>query len=172
LRFVFEREFYKLGLGKDYIHTYHAWNGWWDMKGRQPDRQRRATEEWIGQMLSLDTVFEILADDRCRAILYCFIQSEGESATLDELTEAVSVVQSRCGHKTGDEDLDSLAEALVDDQIPRLLEAGIIECDPRSETIRYWSQPTLEEYATHAGYQECDGDFFDGCSNLLPVENE
>jgi hypothetical protein len=148
------------------------WNGRWDMMEGQPEWGRRAAKEWIGQTLSLDTVFDMLADDRCRAILYCFLQAEGESAPLDDLTEAVRAVQSHCGHENGDENLDRLAEALVDDQIPRLLEADIIECDSRSETIRYWSQPTLEEYAIHAGYQEFDGDFSVGCGGLLSVENE
>ncbi len=38
--------------------------------------------------------------------------------------------------------------------LPKLADANIIDYDPRSESIRYWGQPVLEEYAEHVAAME------------------
>jgi hypothetical protein len=38
--------------------------------------------------------------------------------------------------------------------LPKLEDAGILEQDPRSETVRYWSQPSVEEWLEHAQHKE------------------
>jgi len=38
--------------------------------------------------------------------------------------------------------------------LPKLEDAGILEQDPRSETVRYWGQPSVEEWLEHAQHKE------------------
>ncbi|AEH35352.1 hypothetical protein Halxa_0713 [Halopiger xanaduensis SH-6] len=38
--------------------------------------------------------------------------------------------------------------------LPKLEDAGVLEHDPRSETVRYWTQPSLEEWLEHAYHKE------------------
>ncbi|MXV62498.1 hypothetical protein GS429_10565 [Natronorubrum sp. JWXQ-INN-674] len=38
--------------------------------------------------------------------------------------------------------------------LPKLEDAGVLEHDQRSETVRYWTQPSLEEWLEHAQHKE------------------
>ncbi|WP_331236083.1 DUF7344 domain-containing protein [Natronorarus salvus] len=102
---------------------------------------------------SLDAVFAVLSERYCRYVLYYFVQRDVDAASVDELEEAVRLIEtcldSAAGLETGE-----LTETLVGESLPKLERTGAVEFDTHSETIRYCREPRLEEYAAHAAYQE------------------
>lgn len=103
--------------------------------------------------LDLDAVFDLLAEPRRRKLLY-HLSSYEEVASLDDLATAIAA----------EEHGGSPPEALVDRvrcelhhvHLPRLTAEQVVEYDVRTRTVRYWGQPTLEEYVSHAAHQERD----------------
>jgi len=43
--------------------------------------------------------------------------------------------------------------------LPKLEDAGLVEYDSRSETVRYWSQPSLEELLEHVRHKEHQSEY-------------
>ena len=100
---------------------------------------------------SLDQVFDVLANRRRRYVLYY----------LREVDDGVATVQDVAEYVLGTEDeldvsdtLRSIDTALHHVHLPKLEAAGIVEYDSRSETIRYWGQPSLDEWLEHAHHKE------------------
>lgn len=103
---------------------------------------------------SLDRIFDLLSSTRRRQILYYLHnQSEGV-ATIDELVEYV-VVQEPEQWADAHPHEREVETALHHVHLPKLIEYGVLEYDPRSQTVRYWSQPSLEEWLEHAYHKEC-----------------
>lgn len=101
---------------------------------------------------SLDLVFELLSVQRRRYALYYLADQNDGIATLGELADSIltreSDAESREEHRT------QIQTSLQHVHLPRLEDAGILEYDARSDTIRYWEQPTLEEWLEHARHKE------------------
>jgi hypothetical protein len=90
----------------------------------------------------IDEVFALLSND-CRRRVCLFLRRAGiEVATLDDLVDALASDAS-------DEERERLAINLHHRHLPKLDEAGIVDYDPRSNTARYWGQPTVEKWAEH-----------------------
>ncbi|ARS90872.1 DUF7344 domain-containing protein [Natrarchaeobaculum aegyptiacum] len=120
---------------------------------------------------SLDLVFDLLSNRRRRYALYLLYDQPDGVATIDEVTDHVTCLETRelgtgagagagtetgTGH-TGETTADRKREIQVELQhvhLPKLEDAGILEIDHRSETLRYWTQPTLEEWLEHAQHKE------------------
>lgn len=103
--------------------------------------------------LDLDTVFEVLSDRRRRYVLYTMSRAEGGSMTVDRL--AMRIGRMEGDHAaTGERHTERIADDLRERQLPKLIEAGIVEYDDRSETVRYYGRPALEEWLEHAEYKE------------------
>ncbi|SEP94528.1 DUF7344 domain-containing protein [Natrinema salaciae] len=119
---------------------------------------------------SLDLVFELLSDSRRRYILYHLHDQSDGVATIENLTENVAALEQAtergdaggksAGGLRADSDRGS-ADRRTDIQLelqhvhlPKLEDAGVIEHDRRSDTVRYWSQPSLEEWLEHAQHKE------------------
>ncbi|WP_254810077.1 DUF7344 domain-containing protein [Natronosalvus amylolyticus] len=98
---------------------------------------------------SLDTVFDILADRRRRFVLYHLYDAVDGVSTVEELVDFVAVHEPDAGPSK-----DEIQVALYHIHLPKLEEAGVIEHDQRSETVRYWTHPSLEEWLEHASYKE------------------
>lgn len=101
-------------------------------------------------VLSLDTVFDVLRDRRRRYVLYNLNRSQRGVASVEEIVEFVVRMEE------GSEHHEQVAEDLYHTHFPRLETAGIIDHDERTETIRYWSLPSLQEWLEHAEYTELD----------------
>ena len=115
------------------------------------------SEEWRGMTPRdrgltapmIDEVFELLADWRRRAVVLHFADAGVSAAMVDELVTAVTQRGTNCPVlSVGDE--SAVRTDLVEVHLPRLDEAGILDFDRRSESVRYWGQPTLEKWAEHA----------------------
>ena len=104
---------------------------------------------------SFDELFDLLAESRRRYALYTLIGTEDGLAEVEQLADDVAMWEAR----TGDEPItdarhEAIAEELRETHLPRLAEADIVEYDDRSDIVRYWRQPTLEEYLEHTHYKE------------------
>ncbi|MDZ7730153.1 MAG: hypothetical protein U5K37_03105 [Natrialbaceae archaeon] len=100
-----------------------------------------------GESLSLDFVFELLASSRRRLVLYRLNEARDGTAKLEDLARYISVYENESS-------LESIQLALEHTHLPKLVAAGIVEFDPRSDTIRYWSHPSIEEWLEHANHIE------------------
>lgn len=109
---------------------------------------------------SLDLVFELLSNRRRRYALYLLYEQPDGVATIDEVTDHVASLENR---ETGTAPTGDTAAAqrkrevqieLQHVHLPKLEDAGVLEIDHRSETLRYWTQPTLEEWLEHARHKE------------------
>lgn len=92
--------------------------------------------------LSLDALLDILANERRRYLLeYLWNESDGvgsfEAATKHIITE----VSRKQGHQPNHDDIQV---DLQQHHLPKLADAGIIEYDVRSQTIRYQENDRLE----------------------------
>lgn len=93
----------------------------------------------------LDELLTILADQYRRDVLSYFRDTSTVDASVDDL---VSEVREQ-GHGTEEQ----VAIRLSHVTLPRLAEAGVIEYDTRSETVKYHGHPELE--ALFNGVTEC-----------------
>lgn len=87
---------------------------------------------------ALDDGIGLLASARCRCILYHFVGSDVDTASLDEL--CTHVLQ----YDPDASDEKSVATGLYHNSLPKLDAAGVIDFDGRSETIRYRGMEDLE----------------------------
>jgi len=115
------------------------------------------SEEWRGMTPRdrgltapmIDDVFELLTDWRRRAVVLHFAHGDASTATLDTLATAVA-------QRGVDRDGITVASVsavrtdLVEVHLPRMDEKGVLDFDERSESVRYWGQPTIEKWAEHA----------------------
>lgn len=98
----------------------------------------------------VDDVFDLLADWRRRAVCRYFTTTGTRSVHVETLAAAV-----RRRITDGDVDeaetcQDAIHEALVEDHLPRLDQAGVLDFDARSDSVHYWGHPTLEKWSEHA----------------------
>ncbi len=106
---------------------------------------------------SLDLVFELLSNSRRRYALYHLNEQPDGVATLETLTENVVAFEQKTGTRDGEHTTDrhaSVQMALTHTHLPKLEDAGLLEYDRRSEMVRYWRQPSVEEWLEHARHKE------------------
>ncbi|ELY79800.1 hypothetical protein [Natrinema pallidum] len=117
---------------------------------------------------SLDLVFDLLSNSRRRYVLYDLNDRPDGVATIENLTENVIALEeaTACDTADGESTTGSTADSDATDQrtgvqlelqhvhLPKLEDAGVLEHDRRSETVRYWTQPSLEEWLEHAHHKE------------------
>ena len=116
---------------------------------REPERE--ATRLTAAGTPSLDQIFDLLSDRRRRYVLYCLYGSQDGVATVDDVAEYVLTLE---GSTVTAETRQRLMTTLGHIHLPRLEDAGIVEYDTRSNTVRYWGQPSLEEWLEHAYHKE------------------
>lgn len=123
---------------------------------------------------SLDLIFDLLSNRRRRYALYYLHEQPDGVASTEEIADAVVARQStpsnteeEATNVSTDVDTDSeesepdpeqrrlrVRTELQHIHLPKLEDAGVIEHDQRSETVRYWTQPSLEEWLEHAHHKE------------------
>jgi len=96
----------------------------------------------------VDDVFGLLADWRRRAVCLYFADESVSSTEVDTL--ATAVAQRGMGRVDDDTDESAVRDALVEEHLPRLDRAGVLDFDERSGSVRYWGQPTVEKWAEYA----------------------
>jgi len=98
----------------------------------------------------VDDVFGLLSDWRRRAVCLHFANDDAVSTVdVDTLATAVAQRGMGCAGIT-DTDESAVRDALVEDHLPELDRAGVLDFDERSGSVRYWGQPTVEKWAEYA----------------------
>ena len=106
--------------------------------------------------LSLDTIFSLLSN-RSRRHVLAYLASETDGVV--DLPELVAAVADRkSGENTDDAPDAAVALAVRHNHFPKLEEAGVLEYDARSRTIRYYGHPKLETYLELARTFETESD--------------
>ena len=94
--------------------------------------------------LPVDAVFEILADERRRHLLYYLIDVAGGEATPTEVADHLAAVES-----SGDPaEQDAILVDLHHRHLPKMVAADVLDCGEsgdRGGLIRYLGDPLLEE---------------------------
>ncbi len=96
--------------------------------------------------LSLNTFFGILSHSYRRLILLSLSQSENDLATIDDLVTVILAQKSETETSMQRTQDDAVRVTLQHNHLPKLDDAGMIDFDARSETIRYRSHPEVEKY--------------------------
>lgn len=87
---------------------------------------------------SLDATFALLADERRRDVVRYFRDAEHDVASLSQLADY------RVDRPNGAGDLELARTALHHAGLPKLADAGVVQYDARSETVRYEGAPMAE----------------------------
>ena len=98
--------------------------------------------------LFIDTILEILADHRRRFVLYVLLDEASGVIEFQSLVDRVMQLERDVLREEPEE--HHRKEIIADLEhwhLPVLEELGLIEFDERSETIRYWTCPHLEEWS-------------------------
>ena len=104
---------------------------------------------------SFDTLFDLLAERRRRYALYALLGTEDGLADVETLVDEVAMQEARTRDVTLTESLrETVADDLRETHLPQLADEDIVEYDVRSDVVRYWRQPTLEEYLEHTHFKE------------------
>lgn len=92
--------------------------------------------------LSLDAILDILANHRRRALLEYLWDQPGDVGSVEGATKHTIL---RIGQKQGAQpNHDDIQVDLQHHHLPKMADAGIIEYDIRSQTIRYHENERLE----------------------------
>lgn len=100
---------------------------------------------------TVDTMFTLLSNETRRLLYHYFLARESPTATIDDL------VTYLLKHDTNgaNHDRKHLRNELLHAHLPKLADAAIIDYDERTETVRYYGHPLLEQLlATAADFSE------------------
>ena len=86
-----------------------------------------------------DERFDALARTDSRAVIQFFRDESTEEATLDDLVTGI------VDGSYWDTDESHARLCLHHSTLPKLADAGILDYDPRSETVRYRGRPAVEQ---------------------------
>lgn len=101
--------------------------------------------------LTLDTIFELLANQRRRLTLYTLTDATDGVTTLHSLIEDVTALSAALNETAFTKDqYRAVARDLYHWHLPVLADVGLIDCDARHEVIRYLNAPQLEAWIARA----------------------
>lgn len=109
-----------------------------DSRGQRDVFTRRGSDD-----TSLDTVFDLLGDQRRRLLLRFFYVNGFDTATFDEVASYIRRWESRMGDRSRPSE-DDVELALIHVHLPRLESAGIVEFERSTATVTYDSSESLE----------------------------
>lgn len=122
-----------------------------DSSEDESDTSDESGEQPIEEIpLSLDALLDILANERRRCLLeYLWSQSEEVGSFEAATKHTITKMSRKHGYQPNH---DNIQVELQQHHLPKLVDAGIIEYDVRSQTIRYRENERLE--ALHEQVQE------------------
>lgn len=103
-----------------------------------------------GSNSSLDQLFEVLAHRRRRYVLYYLADAEDRVVTLDELADVLCAWEREWNGRTDRRRTDHRESVRIDlhhARLPQLANAGFVEYDARSRTVRSRVEDALPESA-------------------------
>lgn len=99
---------------------------------------------------TIDDVFDLLSDWRRRTVCRYFVTTGSSAADVEPLAAAVARRTADSALDPAETNEEAIRAALVEEHLPRLDAAGVVDFDPRSDSVRYWGHPTVEKWAEHA----------------------
>ncbi len=93
--------------------------------------------------LSTEQVVGLLGHKQRRTVITYFDQETTDRASFDDLVEYIVSSDSKTG-ATSSEHHERVRIGLFHNHLPKLSDAGVLEYDQRSETVRYWGDSRLE----------------------------
>lgn len=99
---------------------------------------------------SLDRIFGLLANQRRRYVLYALHEAETTDVTLDDIADQLVAWERQWDDRDDREKAahrERICIALHQNHLPQLAEAGLIDYDTRSQTVRNWEEPSLKQWA-------------------------
>lgn len=114
-----------------------------------PERDGGTDDSTPGDPLQSDRFFDVLADGRRRTLVRYLAEREGDAASTVELVDHVA-------SREDDAEVDGVAVSLYGTHLPALADAGIVEYDRRSRTVRYRGGDPLDDWldVTERGVRE------------------
>ena len=94
----------------------------------------RLDDAELDTALSMNQLFDVLADERRRRLLAYLHRKDGDVASLSELIDYLVVHEA---DSVADLDTDDVAISLSHKHLPKLVDVGLVEYDARSRTVRY-----------------------------------
>lgn len=109
-----------------------------------PEDSDSSDDQSLGDIpLSLDAVLDILASERRRALLEYLWEKPDNSGSFEG---AIRYTILKIGKKRGVQpNHDDIQADLQHHQLPKMADAGIVEYDVRSQTVRYHENERLEK---------------------------
>lgn len=102
--------------------------------------------------LSLDAILELLASAQRREILRALRDESDHTATVDELVaHVVDRETQRTGTRPGRDQIEMMFHHV---HLSKLVDAGLVEYDARSQELRYWSHDQLEDLLSYISQWE------------------
>ncbi|GAA0238764.1 hypothetical protein ACFFQF_28680 [Haladaptatus pallidirubidus] len=93
--------------------------------------------------LSKEQVLGLLGHEHRYAIITYFDREMIDSASFDDLIDYIVSLDPKRGEFSA-ERRKRVTIGLLHNHLPRLADAGVLEYDQRSETVRYWGDSRLE----------------------------
>lgn len=91
---------------------------------------------------------ELLAGRRRRYVLYYLMNAPDDSVDLEELVDRVRDYEREAEGSVPDEHRHRVATSLHHCELPKLVDHGVVDYDPRSGTVRYHGDRTCEQLLT------------------------
>lgn len=104
------------------------------------------SSETTAEPATIDRVFAALATETSRSVLAYFEASDSQTASIDDLTEYIAARQSASDARTPAQ----LRVRLHHTDLPKLDDAGLIDYDPRTTTVRYREEHSVKEWTAIA----------------------
>lgn len=95
-----------------------------------PSTKANSAGEHTGNRLTTTQIFELLANDRRRLVLW-YLQRAVGAVSVDELADQLALEEGTTIH-TGD---DQIHSALVHVHLPKFAAAGVLEYDTTARTV-------------------------------------
>lgn len=92
---------------------------------------------------AISDILDMLSDARCRVFIYGMMEYEDDVADYETVVELVDDVSAEMATEPIELSRQSLHHVIL----PKLKSKGVLEYDPRTETIRYYGDPMLDKYA-------------------------
>ena len=106
--------------------------------------------------LSVDATFYILSNRRRRYVCRYLLESEDGTTGFDELVDAVVAREADADGESDADHRKRVHSDLFHAHVPQLADAGLLDYDRRSDTIRYWGHPRLDAWVLRAADEEFD----------------
>lgn len=96
--------------------------------------------------LTVDQVLETISNERRRYILKYFHQTDNDTAALDTLIDYVTTQEF--DSTPSDREREELSTSIYHVHLPYLQDVGLIEYDERSDRVRFYHHPVVDEWLT------------------------